>query len=487
LKIQSYKKPRLKYILLLVIPIILFHLWLSASKGKDEIFEAGFKQLKSAKKFYDRGRDAFSKGNHEKALRSFQKCIEKMPRHAYAHYQLANLFYIKKDFEDSLAHMEQTVKDLDFMQGLNAYIDDKQLASIDDFKRGLERLWESTNSCRDSREIEMSMAQLDKSEGDVELAAKRRKRMEVRQKAHYLFFYGNIFYQLDRFPEALKQYQRAVALDPRHAGATNNVIALLYMGRKYPEAMAVLDKAMKQGLDEELNLKLIEMVYKALDRPVEGILQEYFVSSEGNLEVMRFALAYTREEEMLPAVYENAYIVFHTTSKNAVIIDPGVKDDRIEKFIKKNSLHIKGILHTHGHRDHIGASRHYAGIFSAPIYIHQADADYFDSPPDQILKDNDILKFDGFSFKVLHTPGHSRGSVCFLVGDFLFSGDTLFRNSIGRVWEDGKMSKDKMRHLLLKKVKEKILPLPPKIKILPGHGKTTTLTDEVKNNPYLKN
>ena len=188
---------------------------------------------------------------------------------------------------------------------------------------------------------------------------------------------------------------------------------------------------------------------------------------------------------MSPPLYANCYIVFSQDSRKAVIIDPGVNDPRIEDFIRQQGLDVKAILNTHDHADHTGANSIYAKLFNAPIWVPKDDAEYYDSPPDRLLKDGDILNFNGLSIRVIHTPGHTEGSLCFLIENYIFSGDTLFKNDIGRIWAEDEEKTDDIRQKLLLIIREKVLVLPGKTIVCPGHGKTTTIALEKTNNPYF--
>jgi glyoxylase-like metal-dependent hydrolase (beta-lactamase superfamily II) len=169
-----------------------------------------------------------------------------------------------------------------------------------------------------------------------------------------------------------------------------------------------------------------------------------------------------------------------------VLIDPGVKDSRIQDFIQENELEVKAILNTHDHADHTGANKIYSEHFSVPICAPKEDAQYYETTPDKLLEEGSMLEFDGFKIQVLHTPGHTDGSLCFLTGNVLFSGDTLFRNDIGRVWAEDSEKLDDIRKDLIRTIQEKILTLPSETLICPGHGKTTTVAAEKENNPAFK-
>lgn len=192
----------------------------------------------------------------------------------------------------------------------------------------------------------------------------------------------------------------------------------------------------------------------------------------------------------------NCYILINNETNNAIIIDPGADGPQIEAAINKRGLIPIKILNTHGHGDHIGANQHIKNTFNIPIYIHSGDAPMLDDPDknlssfigmpitspeaDHELNDNDAIVFDSFSINVYHTPGHSPGGVSFHVENLLFSGDALFKQSIGRSDLPGAS-----HETLMQGIKNKLLVLPDDTIVYPGHGPSTTIGEEKENNPYL--
>lgn len=188
-------------------------------------------------------------------------------------------------------------------------------------------------------------------------------------------------------------------------------------------------------------------------------------------------------------VMTNCYVVNRIGSNAAIIVDPGDEADKIEKIIIKNMLKPVAILLTHGHFDHIGAmdvlKKHF-GI-KAYAYVDEEEiinGDYnlgraFGIPvsgnADEFFKDGDELVFDEIKFKVIHTPGHTIGSCCFLVEEekTLFSGDTLFCASHGRTdFPTGSQS------AIIRSITERLLVLDDDVKVYPGHEEETTIGSE---------
>ena len=188
----------------------------------------------------------------------------------------------------------------------------------------------------------------------------------------------------------------------------------------------------------------------------------------------------------------NTYLI--TKNDRAVIVDPGMDFKSILDEVK--NYHIEAILITHGHVDHIDG----CGYIDAPIYVGVDDLNNFkdfnrslyfmcgirpsyDANKLKLIgvSDNEIISLESFNFKVIHTPGHTDGSCCYLYYDNLFSGDTLFNLSIGRVdFPTGSMKKMK------ESLKKLVTLLPDETKVFPGHEEKTTIKNEKKYNMYLK-
>jgi len=192
----------------------------------------------------------------------------------------------------------------------------------------------------------------------------------------------------------------------------------------------------------------------------------------------------------------NAYIVYKDISE-AFIIDPGADADKIIKMLEKKGIAtVTHILLTHGHFDHIGAVADIKEKTGAKVCIHTRDASMLQSDKDNlslfagvgvkktnadvIFQGGETINAAGIDVSVVHTPGHSGGSVCYAAGENLFSGDTLFNRSIGRTDFPGSSESEYRRTLQI------TLPgLGRDYKVYTGHGTNTTLYSEFANNPFL--
>lgn len=204
------------------------------------------------------------------------------------------------------------------------------------------------------------------------------------------------------------------------------------------------------------------------------------------------------EKLVVGEMQANCYLVWDEQSKEAVAIDPGGDPDTIIDAISRNSLKVIHIINTHGHVDHVEANDLIRQKTGASLFIHSADVSLLQDlelnlsqalgkgknflPPTKALEDKDKLKLNGFDLEVLHTPGHTPGSICLYGDKRLFSGDTLFAGGVGRTDLPGgnfRQLKDSLEH--------KILKLSDEVVVYPGHGPNTTIGKERRDNPFLGN
>lgn len=204
------------------------------------------------------------------------------------------------------------------------------------------------------------------------------------------------------------------------------------------------------------------------------------------------------ENIVLGPVGTNCYIVINEGTKECFLVDMAACPPELVSHIKNSGLTVKAVLLTHGHFDHIMGLDRFLEEFPAPVYACAAEKELLESPQlnsssgmlgqpytfhgAQYVKDGDLLDIAGMKIQVIQTPGHTIGGCCYYIADeqTLFSGDTLFRASIGRTdLPTGSMG------ALVRSVKEKILVLPDETRVYPGHMEETTVGYEKKYNPFL--
>ncbi len=197
-------------------------------------------------------------------------------------------------------------------------------------------------------------------------------------------------------------------------------------------------------------------------------------------------------------VQANNYLIIDETSKEAILIDCSDYVEEIIDYVKKNNLKVKYILLTHGHFDHVLGINRMNEVLGAKVYVHEGDKEQvvntravmtmFGLPTEGVenpkitttLSDAGELTLGNQVIKVIETPGHTPGGVCYLIGDCLFSGDTLFRGTIGRTDLPGG-SFQQIKH----SVKDVLFALDENIKVYPGHGEPTSIGYEKKFNDIV--
>jgi len=195
----------------------------------------------------------------------------------------------------------------------------------------------------------------------------------------------------------------------------------------------------------------------------------------------------------------NCLIIGCETTRDALVVDPGDEADRILKVLNHHGLKLKAILHTHAHLDHVGATHQLQSITGASVALHGEDlflhsnlkmqAEFLGLPIptpariDHFLKDKEEVKVGDLKTQILHTPGHTPGSICFHFPgekEILLTGDTLFAGSIGRtdLWGG---SYEKILHSL-----RQLMEFKDETEVFPGHGPVTTIATERASNPFIQ-
>jgi len=175
----------------------------------------------------------------------------------------------------------------------------------------------------------------------------------------------------------------------------------------------------------------------------------------------------------------NSYVLLDTDSREAAVIDPGEPADKIAGQL--DGAVLRWIVATHGHRGHLAGKEALRDSFPGALTaMHMADAKQFLRSADSYVLDGDTLEFGGFALRVLHTPGHTPGSLCFVVANHLFTGDTLLAGALGK-----QMPGTDLRQQLMS-IGSAFARLPLATAVYPGHGPVTSLENELRTNPYLR-
>jgi glyoxylase-like metal-dependent hydrolase (beta-lactamase superfamily II) len=196
----------------------------------------------------------------------------------------------------------------------------------------------------------------------------------------------------------------------------------------------------------------------------------------------------------------NCSVLACDETRKAIVIDPGGEVERIAEIVRSNDLEVVAIIHTHAHLDHIFCTRDVKEQHGGEICLHRDDLPLYNGikmqaamfnwpardtlPVERFVSDGDVIEFGAKRAEVLHTPGHTPGSVCFQleVGgrSLIFAGDTLFRRGIGRTDLPGGNSRQ-----ILTSIRERLYNLDPDALVIPGHGPNTTIAEEAAKNPFV--
>ncbi|WP_288301620.1 MBL fold metallo-hydrolase [uncultured Veillonella sp.] len=193
----------------------------------------------------------------------------------------------------------------------------------------------------------------------------------------------------------------------------------------------------------------------------------------------------------------NCYIVVDEQSNQCLVVDPGSDGEHVVEVLQEKKLNPLGVVLTHGHSDHIGGIQPIVDTYHCPIYVHKKDESFLTDSRLNLsvysgstveahgevrhVKEGDTLSCGSLSFRVIETPGHTPGGVCYYGEGILLAGDTLFRESVGRTDFPGGSFDD-----LVAAVSEKLFSLPEETVVYPGHGPETTIAHEKEYNPFVR-
>lgn len=195
-----------------------------------------------------------------------------------------------------------------------------------------------------------------------------------------------------------------------------------------------------------------------------------------------------------PTYDQNCYVLHRRDSSAVTLVDPGLQHRAALRLLDERGWQCERVLLTHGHGDHVNGVPAVVAAHGCPVALHPDDreqlvsmrflpgipADVPDVVADEELTDRQVIAWHGLDIGVVHTPGHTRGSVCFVVGSDLISGDTLFRRGVGRADLPG----GSWPHLMAS-VEERLYVMPASTAVYPGHGAATTIGEEMRDNPFI--
>ena len=240
-----------------VISVVLF-LGAKGLVGQDEFLftQKELNDFKLAKRHHYTGEQLFIKGKHQKAEKSFKKCLNVFPKYSSADYYLSKICYQKTDYIQALAHIEKAEKNFRFMDNLNVSAQWQYLKRLREERENLQNVLNDPNQ----KLTDSMRSELEKKVRRIDDAVKRPIPSADHIPADYHYVHGNILFKMKKFKEAYGRYVETLKSDPRHANAYNNLISLLHMVKQYKKALAYIEQAEANGV--EVNPKLKEAVLK---------------------------------------------------------------------------------------------------------------------------------------------------------------------------------------------------------------------------------
>lgn len=254
-----------------------FMIFLSPGSAQEDYSRDEYRlaqDYKVANSFFIKGKELFMEEKFNKAEKEFLKCLEKMPEHADAAFYLAQIRYSRDDLNKALDDIRQAKENYHYIAKMKLNMQQQLLLKLQKEKEDLQEyimaLREALAAASDPREREKIQNQIDKRQNRISIIDNRMREphpeleKEEQIPADYFYFHGNILFKLKNYQEAFGQYQKAIAADPAHGNAYNNLANLYYMARRYEKALEYLEKAEKNGV--EVNPDLKKAVLKALDK-----------------------------------------------------------------------------------------------------------------------------------------------------------------------------------------------------------------------------
>jgi len=300
------------------------------------------KEYKSAELYLQKGIKSSQKGNMKNAEKQFLKCLEKFPQYAEAHFFISQIFYQQGDLANAITRIEEAKSNSEVMARI-LFNAEQEAESQKKAKRlelgrqmgNLMTEWELQDStCVLTAAVNATRSEINALEGQGVISVATSSAIP----ANYYYHHGNILFRMKDYDNARIQYLAAIQTNPKHGDAYNNLANLYYMSHSYDEALDCLSQSISSGAKINENLK--QAIFAALGTPDADIMGREFVGG-----VKRFTLNAGDEDTPF---YMNAYVVFNPETRNAVLIDPGVNDKRIEIFIESRNLNLLAILNTHG-------------------------------------------------------------------------------------------------------------------------------------------
>lgn len=449
--------------------------------------EVDYSDLQPAHRVFKNGEKLFYKKRYDRAKVLFEKCVTLFPHHSRGMYYLSQIAYFKRDYARAVRYILLAKKNFGtYFRAMELAFSDHKAAlqskhmalksAIADYSHTLTT---TEKNCK-TKYVVANLKRSENSLAETNWHLEKTFPDNAVIPSQYYFLHGNILFKQKKYKGAAFQYKMAVRINPKNSHAYNNLANLAYIQRDFRVARFYLLQAEKKGatINRHFKNRLNDLVTRLETKEQNTILPDG---------IKRFVC---QSGDIFNPIFENCYLVFDPVTKDAVIIDPGSRSVDINEYIVRNALQVRMVINTHGHGDHVAANHYFAGRYQVDVWAHQADETLFNGPmsinrPDRFFKHGQILHAGSLQIEVLHTPGHTAGSVCFLVNHLVITGDSLFKGGIGSTGGATEREKNKRINQLITQIRNKLLILPQSCLVLAGHGEPTSIGNEQDSNPFL--
>jgi len=446
------------------------------------------RKLVEADRLYGKGQTALRRGNHEEARDYLLKSIAEFSDHSDSLFLLSRIQYLRQDYPLALRYVINARSSLAALNRTMAAVRSYRIARLKKWKeeeaasemQKLRSIRKASSGCRgEFAEAEMTAL---KSQGTSpeDVGEMETIRMNRQKLLSYSYVQGEIHLRLGEVESARSEFFRALRIDSGFAEAYNGLAICAFQDQEFRQALFYLDQAHFFGGSALEDIAAGSLT--ALGKTESELTEEEF---PGGIKQFQVEIGDPENRFLV-----NTYICFDPGTRDAVIIDPGGIDGRIEAYIRENRLEVKKILNTHGHRDHSEANRYFACLFKVKIAASERDqelysGDNISNKPEEFFGEETVLQIGSLRVQVIPTPGHTPGSVCFLINGNLFSGDTLFFDLIGRAWGVDEAEMTRNRRLIEEMIRKKLFILPGNTSVYPGHHIPTTIKREKESSLVL--
>lgn len=444
-------------------------------------------QYQAAEDLYEKGLSQVKIGNIDKAMKYFDRSIQKFELFTDSYFARSMIYYQKEKWNHALENITQSKEKYPVLFKMNKGLQKKKLETLiieeeTIVKALIEHYSDPRKDCRYGVALNRLLERKERVKKMIADLSNDSGLNEISTPPRYDFLHGNILIKLNKLDQAKEQYQRTILSDPTHNLAYNNLASIYYQQEQFHDALDVIWQAESNGA--EVNAALKNSIIKKMQ--INDLKET--TGSSGLLKVKKFRVNVGDEQDVF---FENIYLLYHSEKRDAVIIDPGKPSKEVSDFIADKSLKVVFILNTHGHYDHTGANGYFSDLYKVPVVAHidekkMLSGKGYDKYRIHFFENENEYTINDMTFNIFLIPGHTAGSVCYQFDDLLFTGDILFYDSIGKInMSSTNQSEEQMIRNVSKEILRVLGHLSPDTKIFPGHGISTSWKRELVMNPFI--